>query len=334
MAEQIWNNLAPSTLSANITSTSATSCTVTSATPYPTTGNFRIMIDNEIMEVTAVSGTTFTIARGTENTTAATHTSGTNVNIMVTQAALLGLRSDVNQMGTYANLPASGMQAGDRYRCTDGPYEFIYNGSVWVPFIGGVLQVTPPATYSWTNYGGSPSSTSTTNGTFTQTFKQTSGQYDHIIQYTTLPTPPYKMRMGFRYFTDLGSGTLDFAGMVLLATGAGFWYFGTEAATGGYVPSGVGVVYWPNPTSSSPTNSVEQASMMWPAFQEKWVIIQDDNTNWNFYISLDGTFTNSILIYSMTRNTTITANAIGFTMSMQSTTTVTKMMQVFDFSSI
>ena len=48
---------AVTTLSAAITTTTATSCTVTDATTFPATGNFRIKIDAEILLVTGVAGT-------------------------------------------------------------------------------------------------------------------------------------------------------------------------------------------------------------------------------------------------------------------------------------
>ena len=59
MAET-FSNQAVTTLSAAITTTTATSCTVTDASTFPATGNFRIKIDNEIILVTAVATNTFT----------------------------------------------------------------------------------------------------------------------------------------------------------------------------------------------------------------------------------------------------------------------------------
>ena len=70
MIEKFANNAA-TTLSAAITAT-ATSCTVTDASAFPASGNFRVKIDNEILVVTGVSGSTFTVTRGAEGTTAAT----------------------------------------------------------------------------------------------------------------------------------------------------------------------------------------------------------------------------------------------------------------------
>jgi hypothetical protein len=88
MAVELLANLAASALSADITSTSATTLTVTSATGFPAavtgTSQFRILIGTEIMIVTNVSGTTFTVTRGAESTTAATHSSGDPVTHVVT----------------------------------------------------------------------------------------------------------------------------------------------------------------------------------------------------------------------------------------------------------
>lgn len=65
------------TLSAAITTTGQTSITVTSATGFPGSGNYSIQIDNEVLLVTAGQGTTtWTVSRGTNGSTAATHSNG------------------------------------------------------------------------------------------------------------------------------------------------------------------------------------------------------------------------------------------------------------------
>lgn len=70
-----FSNLAKTTLSGNI-SAGATSLAVASAAGFPSTGQFRIIIDSEIFLVTGVSGTTFTVTPGYEGTTQANHSSG------------------------------------------------------------------------------------------------------------------------------------------------------------------------------------------------------------------------------------------------------------------
>lgn len=89
-AEQFANN-ASTTLSVAITTTNETSISVTSATGFPALAQFRVLIDSELMVVTAGAGTTtWTVTRGAEGTTAATHPSGATVTHVLTAAALAG----------------------------------------------------------------------------------------------------------------------------------------------------------------------------------------------------------------------------------------------------
>ncbi len=61
----------------NATDTSLTVTSGEGATNFPSYTPFNILIESEIVEVTAISTDTFTITRGRKNTTAASHTSGT-----------------------------------------------------------------------------------------------------------------------------------------------------------------------------------------------------------------------------------------------------------------
>lgn len=61
-------------LQSAVTSTNATTITVTSAAVFPTTATpFTVLVDSELMSVTSVSGTTFTVTRGVGGTIAANH---------------------------------------------------------------------------------------------------------------------------------------------------------------------------------------------------------------------------------------------------------------------
>jgi hypothetical protein len=66
---------------------SQTTFDVLSATGAPAV-NFRIKVENEIMLVTGVSSLTFTVARGQESTSAASHADGTLVTHILTATAL------------------------------------------------------------------------------------------------------------------------------------------------------------------------------------------------------------------------------------------------------
>jgi hypothetical protein len=69
-----------------------TSCTVTSAAAFPSGGNFRILIGSEIILVTAVSSNTFTITRGQEGTSAASHADSSTVTHVLTASAVQALQ--------------------------------------------------------------------------------------------------------------------------------------------------------------------------------------------------------------------------------------------------
>lgn len=84
--EQLSNG-AVSTLPTGIND-SVTSLTVVSATGFPSDGNFRILVESELMLVTAVSGTTFTVVRGIESTSAASHLAGVSVLQVFTAGSL------------------------------------------------------------------------------------------------------------------------------------------------------------------------------------------------------------------------------------------------------
>lgn len=75
--EQLSNN-ATSALASAIDG-SQTTLVVVLATAFPTDGNFRIKLQDELMLVTGVSGTTFTVTRGVEGTSAVSHNAGTEV---------------------------------------------------------------------------------------------------------------------------------------------------------------------------------------------------------------------------------------------------------------
>jgi hypothetical protein len=95
MTEQFANNAA-TTLSAAVETTDGTSISVASAAGFPTKGNFRILVDDEIMLVTAVDGTTWTVTRGAESTTGATHSNGAAVTHVLTAGAVQTLQDAAN----------------------------------------------------------------------------------------------------------------------------------------------------------------------------------------------------------------------------------------------
>lgn len=93
MAE-IFTNDPETTLAAAMT-TGATTLTVVSGSEFPAGGTFRIRIDNEIMTVTGVSGSTWTVTRASEPClgaqVAVAHALGAAINGVLTAGALATL---------------------------------------------------------------------------------------------------------------------------------------------------------------------------------------------------------------------------------------------------
>lgn len=92
---------------------------VTAGSVFPSSGNFRIKIDDEIMLVTARSGNNLTASRAQEGTTIASHTSGAAVAFILTQASLRNVISQYDIYDSYSNLPAAGI-LGRKFHPTPG----------------------------------------------------------------------------------------------------------------------------------------------------------------------------------------------------------------------
>ena len=87
-----YANSANTTLNGAINN-AVTSLVVTSAAGYPNSGQYRILVDAEIMLVTGGQGTTtWTVTRGIENSIAASHLTGAQVRFIITAASLQELQ--------------------------------------------------------------------------------------------------------------------------------------------------------------------------------------------------------------------------------------------------
>ena len=152
MAE-LFKNLASTTLSGDIDN-STTSINVAGAMGFAS-GNFRILIDSEIMLVTGVSGTTFTVSRHQEGTSASAHSNGAAVKHVLTAGALDAHdQNDLAAYDTFANRPAAGTP-GRIFLPTDGLFIERDNGAAWEK-LGPIWPMTPPQASdfsTWVNQG-------------------------------------------------------------------------------------------------------------------------------------------------------------------------------------
>ena len=85
-AEQLLN-AAETTLDGSITN-SATSVTVTDGSIYPSTGNWRVIVEDEIMLVTARATNVLTVVRGQEGTAAVSHDDDEAISAIITKGGL------------------------------------------------------------------------------------------------------------------------------------------------------------------------------------------------------------------------------------------------------
>jgi hypothetical protein len=97
MITEQFHNSSITTLSGAISDV-ATSLVVAAASNFPTKAQFRILIGSEIMLVTGVSGTTFTVSRAQEGTVAAAHADGATVSGILTAGALGRFAQDIGDI--------------------------------------------------------------------------------------------------------------------------------------------------------------------------------------------------------------------------------------------
>lgn len=306
---EYYADLATTTLSTGYTAASG-SITVTSAAALSTTRQFHFMITDQttgavkcIGKATAVSSNTFTVTMSTD----ANASSGDNVTISLCAAAMNQIRADISTFGTFASLPATVPPAGARYKQTDGPYEWISNGSIWQAFWNG-YPVTLPSSAGWTSEGVAAQS-----GCIAGTVNYTNG-YGYLVgnnlnnesfgaQYRASPgSTPYSFtaRMVFDASGIIGQAVYGNAlsGPSIL-TGAciGFRDSGGKYIVFGVLPyegtpqTFVSVAYF-NSSVSYNTNlaAISNMALMTPlsSLRDLTLKIKNDGTNINFYISVDG----------------------------------------------
>ncbi len=144
-------NLNPKTLGTAITNGTDTTITLNNVTGLPTSGNCRARIEDEYLLVTLNGTATVTVVRGIEGSTGVAHSSGLDVNFVLTNGALLQFRADNVSYGLTSSRPSAGNK-GVIYHNTDSPLIALDNGSTWDLYYNNKL-VTPPSPGSFTGYG-------------------------------------------------------------------------------------------------------------------------------------------------------------------------------------
>jgi len=193
MAE-LFKNLASTTLNGDHDDTT-TSIAVVSAMGF-TTGDFRILIDSEIMKVTGVSGTTLTVARHQEGTSAASHTNGTAVYHVLTAGALdARAQNDLAAYDAYASRPAAGTP-GRIFLPTDGIFLERDDGATWDKF-GPIWPMTPPVAADFATWVNQGTATCIDNKGAVFMDAPNTSSLNLIMRMKTYPTPPFTVDTAF-----------------------------------------------------------------------------------------------------------------------------------------
>lgn len=154
MAFELYTNNGVSTLSAGIDNDD-TSLSVADGSVFPSTGNFRIRIDNELLLCTARSSNTLTVTRGAEGTTPASHNSGARVAHVLTAGAITQIRDDDRELRVFEArvTPSSGNPFGTSSGTSNlylTPFQgnrlSLYNGTRWMYHPLSELTITVPST--------------------------------------------------------------------------------------------------------------------------------------------------------------------------------------------
>lgn len=204
MPRDLFVNNAPTTLATAITSTSSTTISVTSGDNFPKIGNFRILIGSEIMIVTNVTPAssytpaTWTVTRGAEGTTAATHAVDKAVNFLITQANLRNYFVEGNRTGnaaTYANITPP--QPGDIFFPQNSYYTcVVYTKTGWKFFCSG-REVFPPKVYSeaWIRDSQPDNNTTLIDTPVANIMFNNAPAYSVHMYYRIAPSTPYTITM-------------------------------------------------------------------------------------------------------------------------------------------
>lgn len=166
---------------------------------FPINFPYRIRIGDEYMLVTSGVGLTWTVTRGVEGSTIATHEVLDEVANVFTVESLINLAWTYCQVGTRAALPAPDTELEGRFYFQDNPGLYIRrdDGDAWAAF-GTFFELYEPneTGFSWINQ--QTATTSTTNGGVVLSSPAPLLAGDNInLRVETAPATPYTVKAGF-----------------------------------------------------------------------------------------------------------------------------------------
>ena len=262
MSEQMrYLNASQTTLGVAVNN-SVTSVTVTAAVLFPTEGDFFISIEAEVMRVTDVSGSVFTVVRGEEGTVAEAHP----VDVLIQGPLCKATLQEYTEQHYYYE------QETPAFTVTDPVTDLI--GKV--------------ADFTWVNQGGA-TATDRNSNIFMQAPGDAGDQFRGLFM--TAPSTPYEIIMGWTHVGACGgSGTSSpFPQSELVFR---------ESSTGKMMS----IVFMPRAdTTETPqrvqvkrmdSNTSFETSTFFNPWQFGqgliWCKIEDDGTNLKFHVGVNG----------------------------------------------
>lgn len=147
-------NLSVDTLNGSINN-SVTTVTVSTGSVFPSTGNYRVMVDDEIMKVTARSTNDLTVVRGQDGTAAASHSNAAPIALILTKQSLARLLLDNDPSAGWSGTKPQGqlLDTDGVTLLTSSDFTWVNQGGATISDDGGTLLLTVP-TDSGTNVRG------------------------------------------------------------------------------------------------------------------------------------------------------------------------------------
>jgi len=274
----------------------ATTATVVDGSTFPLTGDYRIVIGEELLMVTSRTGDVLTVERGLESTTAVAHNAGDQVNAILTRGAI----EDYTKQNTW-------------------------HGNSSPPLQNYILATGAPAIasdFTWVNQG-TASATDRGGRVVLQTPPDAGDQIRGLFQ--AAPSAPYEIILACH-----GSGESSGNGQIGLA----FRESGTGKimTLANFLTNDIEVAKYTSPTAFSALLGTKKP---WDVGQSvTWLKIADDNTNLKFYVGPNGQ--DWIEVGSEGRTVFMAGgpNEVGFHTNPDGSNTYDILMEIFHFGSV
>lgn len=286
--EQLSNE-AVTTLNGAINN-SVTTITVTTGSVFPSGGNFRIRINDEIMIATARSTNDLTVIRGQEGTSAASHANTDTVTHVLTAGGLTRWAQDNDPLWGYASSPPLGK---------------IVNDAGTAPLV--------VSDFTWVNQGGATA----TDQDGTILLHAPTAASENVRALTlSAPSAPYVYIAALQGI-GIREGIPNF-GIGFRQSSSGKFVV-VHVLCDGTSSKRLAVYRMTSATAFSSTPLAVKSLMHVGKYV--WLKIEDDNTNIKFYLSFDGI--EWIQLYSESRTAfllTTGPNQISFELNNQGST--------------